>query len=133
MLFSDNCYNVSMAKILIIDDDIDILQLLATIAKRSGHEISFVQSTQEALTLIRETNFALIMLDLMMPEYDGYDFLKLYKTTYPDRKSAIVVITADKSKEAQIKVMNLGARHIIHKPITNQLSLLRMIESYCHE
>lgn len=123
-----------MAKILIIDDDIDFLNLISNIAKKSGHEISFVQSTQEALSLIRDIHFSLILLDLKMPDYDGYDFLKLFKTTSSTQQdTAIVIVTADKSKDAQTKVMELGARNIIHKPITNQLSLLRVIESYCHE
>ncbi len=120
-----------MAKILIIDDDIDILNYLSKIAKNAGHEISYVQSMPESLALVKVTEFDLILLDLKMPEYDGQDFLKIYSSTYPERNTPIVVITSDRSKESQKKVMELGARNIIHKPITNELSFIRLIESYC--
>lgn len=123
-----------MAKILIIDDDQDTITYLTEITSCSGHEIRQALSAKEALSLLQEEpDFSLIFLDIRMPEFDGNDFLVLFNTMFPDRNTAIIVISADTNEETYKQAIENGAKDYLVKPIKNKVKLLRLIDLYCPE
>jgi len=62
-------------KILGIDDNTDINELLDTVLNGSGHEFIFVKNGTEGLKFIREKKFDIVLLDLAMPEFSGFDVI----------------------------------------------------------
>ncbi len=121
-----------MANILLIDDDVDLLNIIKSIVECSGHNITMANGVKEALKIIGsgKKEFALIFLDLQMPEYTGHDFLSLYTFIHEEKNTPIVILSSDKSEDAYKKAIEAGARDFIAKPVTNKVSLLRIIEKY---
>jgi CheY-like chemotaxis protein len=103
-----------MAHILIVDDDSPIRILLGAILRRDGHEVSEAADGAEALALMEQTEFDVILLDLMMPRMSGGDLLDRL-AEQPNRRRNVIVITA--ANEKQIRgVNNARVRAVIRKP-----------------
>ncbi|MBR9707002.1 MAG: response regulator [Candidatus Diapherotrites archaeon] len=64
-----------MSKILVVDDEIDTIGLVKRILKNAGHEVEFVLSGKDCLKKVKTSEFDLILLDIMMPEVNGWDVL----------------------------------------------------------
>ena len=63
-------------KIIVIDDDTAVTDLLSVLLKSHGFEVRATNNSTEGLSLIRDENFDLVILDLMMPEMDGWEICK---------------------------------------------------------
>lgn len=81
-------------RILIVDDDDAIRALLATILRRRGLQVDAARNGIEALQLMGESRYALLLLDLMMPRLSGYGVLEKLKNVPATERPTIVVITA---------------------------------------
>lgn len=116
------------AKILIIDDSDANLKLLENLLSKEGFSqvLSSVDSTQ-TLNLFNAFTPDLILLDLMMPELDGYEVLELLsKHIGADTYLPILVLTADATIAARRKALALGAKDFITKPFDNIEAMLRV-------
>ena len=82
------------ARVLIADDDLAIRQLVCTIVRREGLEVDCVADGQEAVEKLQEHEYAVILLDLMMPRLDGFGVVEWLKTHTPSKKPVVLVITA---------------------------------------
>ena len=104
-----------MARILIVDDEPTVLSVLARVfRKRSGHEVVEVSSGQEAIDLIRQHDFDILLTDVRMSPIDG---LTLLKTVRQERPSvAVVLITAYSSVPVVAEAQKLGAFDCLAKP-----------------
>jgi len=83
--------NKKDAKILVVDDDVELADTLTDYLSEQGYSATKAYSGNEALNLLRERDFHLVVTDLVMPEVDGMDLLKFIKEI--DRKVSVVVIT----------------------------------------
>lgn len=109
-----------MKKILIVDDDPYILMSLEFLMKKTGNEVMIARNGNEALDSINNNKPDLIILDIMMPDVDGYSICKYIKST-PSLKDMIVVFLSAKTKEADIqKGYQLGAAKYISKPFSTR-------------
>ena len=81
-------------RVLVADDDQSIRQLLCTIVKRERFEVDSVADGHEAISKISENNYAVILLDLMMPHVNGFDVIEYLKQHPPAIKPVVLVITA---------------------------------------
>ena len=80
--------------ILIVEDDADLRRILQFQLESEGYSVHQAENGKVAHQLIQQHDFACILLDLMMPEMDGFDFLKRARFTSHGRRTPIVVLTA---------------------------------------
>lgn len=82
------------AKILYIEDDQEMIDLVSLILTRRGYEVKGAQGGRNGLEAIRNESFDLVLLDLMMPDLDGWDLYHILKSDEKTRDIPVIVITA---------------------------------------
>jgi len=102
--------------ILIVDDTPQNIQVLANILYKKGYGISVASSGEKALQTIKEEIPDLILLDIQMPEMDGYEVCKILKQTSETKNIPIIFLTAKSETEDIIRGFELGAVDYIAKP-----------------
>ena len=100
------------AKVLIVDDEKDFLDIMAERLGARGMEVSTATSAENALKMVLKESFDAVIMDLMMPEMDGFKALKLFKETRPDLP--IILLTANVPEEKCIEAIKLR-RHGCHR------------------
>jgi len=110
-------------KILIVEDDTHISQMLCELLRQNDYEPVAAYSGTEALLLLTHGSFSLILLDLMLPGKTGEEVLAEIRS-----KSAIpvIVLTARTDSETTVKLLQLGADDYIAKPFNNNELLARI-------
>lgn len=111
--------------ILIIDDVASNIQLLAT-ALADFCEIRFALSGPEGLALVRQAPPDLILLDVMMPEMDGYEVCDLLKHAPETREIPVIFVTAKNDAESETRALNGGAVDFITKPVNIAVARARV-------
>jgi CheY-like chemotaxis protein len=81
-------------KILVIDDDLAIRVLLQAVLKRMKFTVDLAEDGQVGLDKLKHDGYDLILLDLMMPRVNGYEFIEQIGRDYPDERPHIIVFTA---------------------------------------
>lgn len=113
-------------KILLVDDDPNILLSLEFLMRKSGYDVLVARNGSEAMELLNEEIPDLTVLDIMMPDVDGYEICRYIKSTDALKNGKVIFLSA-KSREADInKGYELGAELYITKPFSNK-ELLRKI------
>lgn len=101
-------------KILIIEDEKNIRDLLKDNLEYEGYDITEVEDGQTALETVRNESFDLIILDLMLPKMHGYDFMKHFRKVNTD--TPIIIVSAKSEEIDKIRGLDLGADDFITKP-----------------
>ena len=105
-------------KILIVDDEPNIVMSLEYAFKKQGFEVFIARDGSEALELLKLSTPDIVLLDIMMPNVDGYQTLKHIKSTASLEATKVVFLTA-KNKASDIeKGLNLGADKYLIKPFS---------------
>ncbi len=108
--------------ILIIDDNKDITDAISLFAESKGHSCLVSNDGEEGCNLAKKENFDLILLDIAMPEFSGYDVLNALKNDSNFDMKKIVVITASSlSGSAAEKIESFGILKLVRKPISLDL------------
>src|ERR687888_730246 len=103
--------------ILIVDDNEDNRYTLQLLLESDGHErISSAAGGNEAIALIQKEKFSLVLLDLMMPDLNGDEVLKVIKSDPDKRDTPVVMISADTDAEKVSQCIELGADDYLPKP-----------------
>ena len=105
---------MSSKRILIIDDEENMLHMLKTILSKEGYEIITAGNGIEGLEKIETNLFDTILCDLRMPEMDGLSFLKTVKVKNTD--STIIMMSAYGTIDLAVEAMKQGAYDYISKP-----------------
>lgn len=105
-------------KILVIDDELVMCNLLSDILKDEGYEVAAAQSGPEGLRIFKEDSFDLIITDIRMPEMEGLQVLGEVKKFDPD--AVVILITAYASFETVQEALRLGAYDYITKPFDSE-------------
>jgi len=113
---------LTMARILIVDDEEKIRHILSIMLKLKGHQTQEAANGKEALGLLEQEPFDVIITDLKMPEMDGYQLLQLVKES--DNPIPVIVITAYATVESAVEAMKKGAVDYITKPFEEGQILL---------
>ncbi len=119
-----------MIRILVVDDDKSMREFLELMLKREKYDVVCAKDGADAILLLKENYFDLILTDLMMPAINGLELLKKAKEIYPDIR--VIMITAFGTIETAVDAMKLGAYDYITKPFNNddmRLRIRRAIES----
>jgi DNA-binding response OmpR family regulator len=104
------------AKIMVVDDEKQICQNVEKILTKNNYEVIRATSAKEALEKMAKDSFSLIISDIVMPEMNGFEFLKLVKKDCPLTKA--VMMTAYASTDTAVKAIRLGALDYLSKPFT---------------
>ena len=105
-----------VADILVVDDTVANLQLLSNLLKEEGYKIRAARSGELALRAVQHVKPDLILLDIKMPEMDGYEVCRLLKETPEHRDIPILFISALTDAEDKVKAFKMGGVDYIAKP-----------------
>jgi DNA-binding NtrC family response regulator len=101
-------------KILVIDDDPSIRNMLAIVLKKSGFDVTCTESGKTALEKLKKESFDLVISDIKMPDISGIDLLRKIKAISPE--IPVILITAFASANDAVEAMKLGAEDYVTKP-----------------
>jgi len=102
-------------KILVVDDNQDLLETFAMILKRRGYSVQTAGNGVSAVNKFKDQRFDVTLMDIVMPEMNGVDAFKKIKEMQPG--APIILMTAYSDEELLRTARYEGARQIIHKPI----------------
>jgi len=108
-------------QVLIVDDNEINRDMLARRLHRKDFNLAMAVNGREALTMIQETLYDLILLDIMMPEVDGYSVLKYLKETPKFRDVSVIMISAIEEMDSVMKCMEIGADDYLTKPFDPEM------------
>ena len=102
-------------KILVVDDKLELRTLLKSYLNQEGFDVVTANDGQEALYVARHEKPNLIILDLMMPEMGGYEFIRAYSR---ERDTPIIILTAKLDESDKVLGLELGADDYVTKPFS---------------
>ncbi|MEK6709713.1 MAG: response regulator [Nitrospinota bacterium] len=104
-----------MARVLIVDDEPDLLEFLREELTSIGHQADLASRAREAIAKAQATPPDMVLLDLHMPEMDGIDALKRLRANNPGLP--VFLMTAVRDPEVLAQAASLGARGVLSKPV----------------
>jgi DNA-binding response OmpR family regulator len=107
-------------KILLVDDEEDILDFLELILEEQGYTVIKANSGRDALAAAQMHHPDLILLDIMMPEMDGWEVLKLLKADEEMQDTPVAMLTARTEMKDKIQGLQEGAIDYICKPFSTK-------------
>lgn len=105
-------------RILVIDDDIGVLEMISTMLESSGYAVDTAQTSQTALRKAQEGEYALVILDLILPDADGVILHSRLKKLSPGIEGRTIFMTGFTSKEPVIEYLKSISAEFIHKPFS---------------
>jgi two-component system phosphate regulon response regulator PhoB len=115
-----------MARILVIEDERDLQQVVAYNLRQAGHDVATASGGQEGLRLAREVPPDLVLLDLMLPDMPGTEVCRALKREPATQSSAVVMVTAKGEEIDRVVGFELGADDYVVKPFSVRELLLRV-------
>lgn len=125
-MLQKNTQMESSYKILVVDDENDILEFIQYNLKKEGYEVHLAHNGQEAIDIAKKVKPDLILLDVMMPVMDGIEACKQIKSDSDLEKTFIVFLTARAEEYSEIAGFNAGADDYIAKPIKPRVLISRI-------
>ena len=113
-------------RVLVVDDEPDIVALVAYHLAKAGYRVSTASSGGDAVTLARQERPALIVLDLMLPGMSGFDVLEQLRADEATHGVAVLLLTARREEPDRIRGLSLGADDYLTKPFSPQELVLRV-------
>jgi DNA-binding response OmpR family regulator len=101
-------------RLLVVDDDSLITSTFEAILRSEGYDVVTTQDGREALELVKQAPFDLILLDLLLPDMDGWTILRHLREIRPSTR--VVILCADVDAEGTIEAFRLGAVDVLLKP-----------------
>jgi HAMP domain-containing protein/CheY-like chemotaxis protein/signal transduction histidine kinase len=119
-------------KVLVVDDDVRNIFALGSVLERHGMTVVTAQTGREALaTLAATADTAIVLMDIMMPEMDGYQTIQLMRKEPALRRLPIIALTAKAMKGDRKKCLDAGASDYLAKPVNTE-QLLATLRSWLH-
>lgn len=118
--------SIAKQKILVVDDEQDILELIAFNLKREGYQVSTASNGHEAINVAKDINPDLIILDVMMPKMDGIEACRLMRAMPEFKNTFMVFLTARSEEYSEIAGFHVGADDYIAKPIKPRALMSRI-------
>lgn len=105
-----------MTKIMVVDDDKDATALFEEVLKSEGYEAIILNESAKAVQLAKKEKPALFVLDLMMPEPDGFKLCRLLRKEPEFKNTPIIIVTALNDTDSRIVAIGAGANDYLTKP-----------------
>jgi DNA-binding response OmpR family regulator len=109
---------MTKGKILIVDDEADILHFLELVLRERGYEVTTAASGREAIELARKVRPDLMLLDIMMPQMDGWEVLKLLRVDELTAQIPVAMVSARTDPKDRVQGLQEGAVDYICKPFS---------------
>ncbi len=116
-------------KVLVVDDDVRNIFALGSVLERHGMDVVTAQTGREAVSILESSSdIAIVLMDIMMPEMDGYETMQVIRQNVLFRRLPIIALTAKAMKGDREKCLEAGASEYLAKPVNTEqlLSALRM-------
>ena len=104
-------------KVLIVDDDQDLLDMIGLFIEIEGYQTELVTSGESALEAIRNAPPDLMILDLVMPGLGGFDVLSRMRKEFPQLNLPVIMVTAQEERSAHVQALQNGVVDYIQKPV----------------
>ena len=119
-------------KVLVVDDDVRNIFALGSVLERHGMSVITAQTGNEALACLESaSDISVVLMDIMMPEMDGYQTMQLIRKQPPLRRLPIVALTAKAMKGDREKCLDAGASDYLAKPVNTE-QLLATLRLWLH-
>ena len=115
--------------VLAVDDKPQNLQFLGKLLSDNGYEVGVAQNGQQALNFVKKNDPDLILLDIMMPDMDGFEVCERLKKDFPVQHSPIIFLTAKTDPKDIVKGFDIGGADYVTKPF-NSAELLARIKTH---
>lgn len=116
----------SAERILVVDDEPEIVALVAYHLGKAGYRLATASTGQDALEAARRERYSLIVLDLMLPGMSGFDVLEALRSDDATRDVAVLMLTARREEPDRIRGLSLGADDYLTKPFSPAELVLRV-------
>ncbi len=113
-----------MNHVLIVDDEADIRDSLSSILSDEGYTVTSAATATEALELIRDASYDVVLLDIWLPDRDGLDALADIRKLDPTRIPEVIIISGHGTIEAAVRATKLGAYDFLEKPLSLDRTLI---------
>lgn len=117
---------IDNGRILVVDDNEMNRDMLSRSLERQGHNLEQAQDGKEALCMLRENVFDIVLLDIMMPIMDGYQVLEIMKADERLCHIPIIVLSAIDEIESVVRCIQMGADDYLAKPFNKEVLLARI-------
>ncbi len=116
----------SQSKILVVDDDVVIQAHADKLLKKYNMHPFFADNGKKAIEILETTKFDLLLLDLMMPESNGFDVLEHLRSTADHTSMPVIVVSSITDKHSIVRALHMGAIDYVIKPFNNQELIARI-------
>ncbi len=113
-----------MNHVLIVDDEPEIRESLSAILVDEGYTVTTAASAGEALELVRDADYDVVLLDIWLPDRDGLDTLADIRRIDPARVPEVIIISGHGTIEAAVRATKLGAYDFLEKPLSLDRTLI---------
>lgn len=104
--------------ILVVDDDTKVLEILGESLRNRGHEVRVARDAEEALCCYKETTPDMVVLDIVLPDMDGRDLLRIMRSVPGIRRVPVLFLSAISDPEVMVNTLNNGADDFLVKPFS---------------
>ncbi len=108
----------ALTRVLVIDDEADVAELNAEVLERAGYEVHAVSDGRDALRLLKERAFDVVLSDLNMPDLDGRALYEAIQSTYPELVGGVGFITGDTLGRSSQRFLAEAGRPYLEKPVS---------------
>ena len=119
--------STATARILIVDDEPHVRKVISRSLTKLGYECAMADSGEEALDVLSEREFDLLISDIMMPGMSGLDLLQVVRQQFPDM--AVIMVTAVDERATAIRSLELGAYGYMIKPFDNNELVISVVNA----
>ena len=113
-----------MNHILVVDDEAEIRSSLEEILREEGYGVAGASDADEAIVLLRDTPYDVVLLDIWLPGRDGLELLAEIRDLAPEMRPEVVIISGHGTIEAAVKATKLGAYDFLEKPLSLERTLI---------
>ena len=113
-----------MNHVLVVDDEAEIRSSLQEILTEEGYAVATAASAAEAMVLIEDAPYDVVLLDIWLPDRDGLDVLADVHTLAAEKRPEVVIISGHGTIEAAVKATKLGAYDFLEKPLSLDRTLI---------
>lgn len=113
-------------KILVVDDEEHNVRLLCSLLKAEGYQTVTAHNGREAVERVKDSSPDLVLLDIMMPDMDGYEACQLIKSDPESANTPVIIVTALSDRESKIRGLEVAANEFLTKPIDRIELILRV-------
>jgi two-component system, NtrC family, nitrogen regulation response regulator NtrX len=113
-----------MNHVLVVDDENEIRESLEEILREEGYSVSSTSSGVEAIVLLRDATYDVMLLDIWLPDRDGLDVLSDVRSLETENKPEVIVISGHATIETAVRATKLGAFDFLEKPLSLERTLI---------